>query len=109
MMLPLYIERIRAGSVSPTAHPTVVTNVGAIAVLDGQHGLGQVAGMSRPDAAAKRILPIAASDIAMSRITGAASRCGMAIASGLLPTTRVAPPGAGMSGLVLHAATPTRP
>ena len=42
-MLPLYLERIRAGSVSPTAHPTVVTDAGAIAVLDGHHGLGQVA------------------------------------------------------------------
>ena len=43
MMLPLYVERIRAGSVSPTAHPTVVTDAGAIAVLDGHHGLGQIA------------------------------------------------------------------
>lgn len=43
VMLPLYVERIRAGSVSPTAHPSVVTDAGAVAVLDGGHGLGQVA------------------------------------------------------------------
>ncbi|MEI8261182.1 MAG: Ldh family oxidoreductase [Actinomycetes bacterium] len=54
MMLPLYIERIRAGSVSPTAHPTVVTDVGAIAVLDGQHGLGQIAAHDGMDLAIRK-------------------------------------------------------
>lgn len=54
MMLPLYVERIRAGSVSPTAHPAVITDAGAVAVLDGRHGLGQVAARDGMDLAVRK-------------------------------------------------------
>jgi hypothetical protein len=49
---------------------------------------------------------MAASLVAMSSTSGTAPSTGTAMASGLLPTTRSAPPGAGISGRVLHIATP---
>ena len=52
---------------------------------------------------------MAASLVAMSSTIGTAPATGSAIAIGLLPTTRSAPPGAGMSGRVLHMAMPMQP
>ena len=54
VMLPLYVERIRGGSVSPTARPTVVSDAGAVVVLDGGHGLGQVTARDGMDLAVER-------------------------------------------------------
>lgn len=39
----LYVDRILQGSVSADAQPVTVVDLGAIGVLDGQHGLGQTA------------------------------------------------------------------
>jgi LDH2 family malate/lactate/ureidoglycolate dehydrogenase len=44
MLVPMYVERIRAGSVDPGASPRTAVDSGAIAVLDAQNGLGQVSG-----------------------------------------------------------------
>lgn len=44
MLVPLYVERIQAGSVDPDAFPSTIVDSGAVAVLDAQHGLGQVSG-----------------------------------------------------------------
>ena len=52
---------------------------------------------------------MAASLVAMSSTSGASPAVGIAIAIGLFPTTRSAPPGAGMSGRVLHIAIPAHP
>lgn len=41
MLLPMYVERLRAGSVDPAARARVVEAHGAQAVIDAGHGLGQ--------------------------------------------------------------------
>ena len=66
----------------------------------------QVGGIASLAFSAMRILPIAASLVAMSSTIGMSPAVGTAIAIGLLPTTRSAPPGAGISGRVLHIAMP---
>lgn len=42
-LVTLYIDRILQGSVSATAKPIVLRDLGAIGMLDAQHGLGQTA------------------------------------------------------------------
>jgi LDH2 family malate/lactate/ureidoglycolate dehydrogenase len=44
MLLPMYVERIRAGSVSRAERAEVVRDSGAVAVLDAGHALGQLTG-----------------------------------------------------------------
>jgi LDH2 family malate/lactate/ureidoglycolate dehydrogenase len=44
MLLPMYVDRLRAGSVSTADRAEVVTDVGAVAVLDAGHALGQLTG-----------------------------------------------------------------
>lgn len=44
MLVPMYVDRIRAGSVSRHEAATVVTDHGAVATLDGRHALGQLTG-----------------------------------------------------------------
>src|ERR1700760_2842126 len=66
----------------------------------------QVGGIALPAFSAMRILPIAASLVAMSSTIGISPAVGTAIAIGLLPTTRSPPPGGGISGRVLHIAMP---
>ena len=44
MLVPMYIDRIRAGSVSRREQAEVVVDAGAIAVLDAGHALGQLTG-----------------------------------------------------------------
>jgi LDH2 family malate/lactate/ureidoglycolate dehydrogenase len=39
-LLPSYVARLRAGGLNPTASPTVVRQGAAVALLDGQNGLG---------------------------------------------------------------------
>ncbi len=68
----------------------------------------QFDGIVLPAFSAMRILPMAASLVAMSSTIGVFPEVGMAMASGLLPTTRSAPPGAGINGRVLHMARPTQ-
>ncbi|MFV0253460.1 MAG: Ldh family oxidoreductase [Beutenbergiaceae bacterium] len=42
MLVPMYIDRLRAGSVSMAESAEVVADHGAMAVLDGKHALGQL-------------------------------------------------------------------
>ena len=44
LLVPMYVERIRKGSVSTAEHAEVVLDAGAIAVLDAHHCLGQLSG-----------------------------------------------------------------
>ncbi|MFI0354201.1 Ldh family oxidoreductase [Actinomadura sp. 9N407] len=44
MLLPMYVGRLRAGSVSLATEAEAVVDLGAVAVLDGQHALGQLTG-----------------------------------------------------------------
>ncbi len=71
--------------------------------------VAQSPGMLSPEAAARRILPMAAWLVAMSKLRGLPEAVGSAMATGLLPTRRSAPPGAGISGRVLLMTTPTLP
>ena len=91
--------------------PAAGSSMPAIASVASVVGLpslrtAQFAGMAWPAFSASRILPMAASLVAISSTSGIGPSLGIAIASGLLPTTRSAPPGAGISGRVLHMAMP---
>lgn len=44
MLVPMYVERLRQGSVSTASRAEVVVDHGAIAVLDAQHVFGQLSG-----------------------------------------------------------------
>lgn len=44
MLVPMYLDRLRAGSVSPWEEAEVVDQHGAITVLDARHALGQLTG-----------------------------------------------------------------
>ncbi|MCU1442144.1 MAG: Ldh family oxidoreductase [Cryobacterium sp.] len=45
MLVPMYVARIRAGSVSRSEKARVVADSGAVAVLDAEHGLGHLSGL----------------------------------------------------------------
>ena len=42
MLVPMYVERVRAGSVSLSAEPIVVEDHGGLVVMSAEHALGQV-------------------------------------------------------------------
>lgn len=42
MRLPWYEARLRAGVVNPVAEPEIAVDAGALAVMDGQHAMGQI-------------------------------------------------------------------
>lgn len=44
MLAPMYLERLRAGSVSRCEHAEVIARHGAVTVLDARHALGQLTG-----------------------------------------------------------------
>jgi len=54
MLLPMYIERVQAGSVSLTAQPRVVQDLGALVVMTAQHALGQVSSQAAVELAIAR-------------------------------------------------------
>ena len=54
MLLPMYAERLRAGSVNPTPKLTTVEDRPALVVLDADHGLGQVSSTYAVDLAIER-------------------------------------------------------
>ncbi|WP_128377196.1 Ldh family oxidoreductase [Streptomyces cavernae] len=51
LLVPMYVERLRKGSVSTHETAEVVLDTGAIAVLDGRHALGQLTGDQAMDLA----------------------------------------------------------
>ncbi|RDK07501.1 Ldh family oxidoreductase [Cupriavidus lacunae] len=42
LRLPWYVERLRSGVMSPVADASLAVDAGAVAVIDGNHGIGQV-------------------------------------------------------------------
>ena len=95
-------EAFRSGRWQQHAVDRIRWRSGRLAASIGRPALGN----RLPCACAKRILPIAVALIAMSTTSGSPLADGKAIAIGLLPTTRSAPPGAGISGRVLEKAKP---
>jgi ureidoglycolate dehydrogenase (NAD+) len=47
--LPVYVDRLRAGSLNPRPRPSVERRDGAVALVDGDQGPGQVAGVFATD------------------------------------------------------------
>lgn len=56
MLVPMYVDRIRAGSVDPAADPEVIRDRDAVAVMDAHHGFGQVTGDAAMDVAVDKAL-----------------------------------------------------
>jgi uncharacterized oxidoreductase len=53
-MAPQYVEAVRCGRVAPGRRPRVVTDAGALVVLDGQLGFGRTIGAAAMDLAIER-------------------------------------------------------
>lgn len=54
MLIPMYIDRLRAGSVNPRPSITVVEDRPSLLVIDADHGLGQVSSARAVDMAMER-------------------------------------------------------
>jgi LDH2 family malate/lactate/ureidoglycolate dehydrogenase len=54
MLVPMYVERLRSGSVSRREEAEVVHSNGAVTVLDGHHALGQLTGQQAMGLAVER-------------------------------------------------------
>jgi len=54
MLLPMYVERVRGGSVSLTATPQIVEDLGGLVVLAAGHSLGQVSSQIAVELAIER-------------------------------------------------------
>jgi uncharacterized oxidoreductase len=70
-----YIEWVRVGKVVPNQHAHLVTDRGALAVIDGNHGYGQVIGKEAMELAAERALAHGMASIAI-RNSGHLGRIG---------------------------------
>jgi LDH2 family malate/lactate/ureidoglycolate dehydrogenase len=47
--IPVYVERLQAGAINPRPRPSVLRREGAVALVDGDQGPGQVAGVFATD------------------------------------------------------------
>lgn len=56
MLTPMYVDRVRAGSVDPDADPEVIRDQDAVAVMDAHHGFGQVSGDAAMELAVAKAL-----------------------------------------------------
>lgn len=76
LLVPMYVERLRAGSVSAAARGEVVVDAGAVAVIDAGHALGILTGDQAMALAAERARRLGAGVVAVQRAFqfGAASR-----------------------------------
>ncbi len=54
-MTPAYVRNIRVGHLQPNAHANVVRDNGAVLLVDGQFGFGQVVGREATDLAIERV------------------------------------------------------
>ena len=54
MLVPMYLGRLRAGGVSPTARPTIVEDLGGLVVMSAGNGLGQVSSLDATELAIAR-------------------------------------------------------
>ncbi len=82
MMVPLYVERIRAGSVSTLTAARVVQDSGAVVVMDAEHALGQLTAEQAMATATERALRHGVAAVAVRHAFhfGAASRYALAAA-----------------------------
>lgn len=55
-LLPMYVERIQAGSVSAAALPRILDDLGALVVMTADNGLGQISSQVALEIAAERAL-----------------------------------------------------
>ena len=69
MRLPIYLRRLMAGVVRANAIPTVAHRQGSIAVVDGQDGLGPVAGVFAADVSAELALEHGVGAVVVKRST----------------------------------------
>ena len=54
-MIPAYVNNINAGLLKPTAHANIIQDNGAVMVVDGQFGFGQIVGREAVDIAVERV------------------------------------------------------
>lgn len=54
LLVPMYVERLRAGSVSREERAVTVRDAGAVAVLDAQHALGQLTAIQSMEVAIEK-------------------------------------------------------
>ena len=54
MLLPMYLDRIRQGSVNPAGHNRIVADLGALVCVDSQNGLGQATAQDAMELAISR-------------------------------------------------------
>jgi uncharacterized oxidoreductase len=54
-MVPAYVANIRSGALAPNAHAEVILDKGAVLLIDGQMGFGQVVGREGTQAALARV------------------------------------------------------
>jgi LDH2 family malate/lactate/ureidoglycolate dehydrogenase len=120
-LLPLYTARAKAGGIDPRAVPTIVSDLGAVVVVDGRAGFGQVAAVRAMRFAIERALRhgIGTAAVRNSNHLGALayyarmatdqSAIGIAISGGV---ARIAPAGGAtpmLSTAPWSFAFPTRP
>jgi uncharacterized oxidoreductase len=83
-MIPAYIRNIRAGHLDVHAHAQVARNSGAVILVDGQFGFGQVVGREATDIAIERVKKTGVACIGLrnahhlGRIGAYGERCGQA-------------------------------
>jgi LDH2 family malate/lactate/ureidoglycolate dehydrogenase len=65
MLVPMYVERLLAGSVSATARPVTVSDRDAVVVIDAQHVLGQISSAVAVDCAVARAQQYGAATVAV--------------------------------------------
>lgn len=53
-LVPLYVERLRAGGVDPTAVPSIVEDLGGLVVMTAAHSLGQISSLMAVELAMQR-------------------------------------------------------
>jgi LDH2 family malate/lactate/ureidoglycolate dehydrogenase len=65
MLVPMYVERLLAGSVSATAQPVIVEDRDAVVVIDAQNTLGQISSAIAVDRAVERAQRFGAAAVAV--------------------------------------------
>ncbi len=123
MLVPMYVDRLRAGSVSRREEAEVVHRQGAVTVLDGHHALGQLTGRQSMALAVESAKEHGVGVVVVRHafhFGRAASYAEQAAAAGcigvamsntrpLMPAPGGAEPVVGNNPLAVVAPTPTRP
>jgi len=69
MRVPEYVEAIQAGEIRPAARPVVASDRGAVALVSGEWGFGQVAGRVAADEAVERARAHGVAAVGLVRVT----------------------------------------